>query len=140
MSFFRAKDSKFGLYASIGLGLIDFKVRLYDGSNDSIIQSYGYDGQKSTTEFVIPFGGRAIYHISPSSAVSMQTFISWVDTDKLDGKTGNDNTDYYNFFSVGYVYKFGRGGGGSKGGSMRGGKSRGRSKGRINPSRSRYRR
>lgn len=107
MSFFGAHKGKFGLYANIGIGLIDFKVKLYDGTNDSLIQSYGYEGQKSTTEFVVPLGGRAVYHISKSSAVSMQTTISWVDTDKLDGKTGNDNTDFYNYFSVGYTYKFG---------------------------------
>lgn len=128
MSFFRAQDSKFGLYGSIGVGLIDFKVKLYDGTNDSVVQSYGYDGKKSTTEFVIPLGVKAIYHISSSSAVSLQTTISWVDTDKLDGKTGNDNTDYYNFLSLGYTYKIGgtRSSGGSK--SLR-----------LNQSRSRYR-
>lgn len=142
MSFFKAHRGKFGLYATIGVGLIDFKVKLYDGSNDSLIQSYGYEGQSSTTEFVIPFGGRAIYHISPSSAVSLQTTISYVDTDKLDGKTGNDNTDYYNFLSLGYTYKFGQGG--SSGGrgrpsGLRGGGSK-RGKYKRPKSRSRYRR
>lgn len=131
MSFFGSQRGKFGLYATIGMGLIDFKVKLYDGTNDSLVQSYGYDGQKSTTEFVVPLGGRAIYHISKSSAVSMQTTISWVDTDKLDGKTGNDNTDYYNYFSIGYTYKFGVSSGSKKrrSGSMR-----------LNNHRPRYRR
>jgi hypothetical protein len=104
--FTKRYNQKFGLYGSVGFGLIDFKVKLYDGSNDSIIQSYGYDGQSSTTEFVLPLGIRAIYHISPSSAVSVQATSSRVSTDKLDGKTGNDNSDFYNYLSIGYTYKF----------------------------------
>lgn len=102
----QAHKGRFGLYATVGVGLIDFKVKLYDGVNDSIIQTYGYGDQKSTTEFVLPFGGRFIYHASPSFAVSMQTTLSRVDTDKLDGKTGNDNSDFYNYFSLGVTYKF----------------------------------
>ena len=104
-------NGKFGLYGTVGMGLIDLKVKLYDGSNDSLLQAYGYDGQKSTTELVIPFGGKAIYHISPSIAASLQSSFSWVDTDKLDAKTGNDNTDYYNFTSIGITYKFNSTGG-----------------------------
>ncbi len=109
----RQNRDKFGIYATVGLGLIDFKVKLYDGTNDSLIQQYGYDGQQTTTELVIPIGGRAIYHISPSSAVSLQTTLSWVNTDKLDGKTGNDNSDFYNYLSVGYTYKINAGSGSS---------------------------
>ena len=127
----KEKRDKFGLYLNAGLGLIDFKVKLYDGTNDSIIQQYGYGGQQSTTEFVLPFGGRFVYHISPSSAVSIQTTLSQVNTDKLDGQTGNDNSDFYNYLSVGYTYKF------NTGDSKRRGRPGG---GRINPSRSRYRR
>ena len=122
---------KFGLYLNVGLGLIDFKVKLYDGTNDSVVQSYGYEGQQTTTERVLPIGGRFIYHISPASAVSIQTTLSQVDTDKLDGKTGNDNTDFYNYFSIGYTYKI------NAGGSSQGRRGSGAS--RLNKSRTRYR-
>lgn len=104
--FMKNNRDKFAIYASAGLGLIDFKVKLYDGVNDSIVKTFGYEGQKSTTELVVPIGGRAVYHITPSSAVSLETVLSWVDTDKLDGQTGNDNSDFYNCVSVGYTYKF----------------------------------
>ena len=99
-------NKKFGLYGTIGMGLIDFKVKLYDGVSDTLVRSHGYDGEKSTTEFVLPFGLRAIYHITPTSAISIQTTSSRVDTDKLDAVTGNDNSDYYNYISFGYTYKF----------------------------------
>lgn len=128
--FMKNNREKFGLYANIGLGLIDFKVKLYDGTNDSVVKTFGYDGQGSTTELVIPFGGRAIYHISKSSAVTLQTTLNWVDTDKLDSQTGNDNTDFYNYFSLGYTYKFNfdkskKGKGSLRGsGSSRSGRSR----------------
>lgn len=125
----KEKREKFGLYFNVGLGLIDFKVKLFDGTNDSVVQSYGYDGQQSTTEFVLPFGGRFIYHISPASAVCIQTTLSQVNTDKLDGKTGNDNTDFYNYLSVGYTYKINTGQT----------KKRGSGASRLNKSRSRYR-
>jgi hypothetical protein len=90
----------------LGLGLIDFKTKRYDGVSDTLVQSFGYDGQKSTTEMVIPFGAKVLYHINKKSAISIQTVISRVDTDKLDALEGNNNTDYYNFTSFGYIYKF----------------------------------
>jgi len=98
-------NKKLGLYGSIGMGLIDFKVQLLNGDNDTLVSSYGYSSEKATTEFVLPIGIRAIYHITPNSAVSIQTTSSRVDTDKLDAMTGNNNRDYYNYFSIGYTYK-----------------------------------
>lgn len=99
-------DQKFGVYASIGMGLIDFRVKLNEGSSGTLVRSYGYNGESSTTEFVLPIGLRVIYHISPTSAICIQTTSSRVDTDKLDAVTGNNNSDYYNYFSIGYTYKF----------------------------------
>jgi hypothetical protein len=64
-------------------------------------------------------------------AVSIQTTLSQVDTDKLDGKTGNDNTDFYNYLSIGYTYKI------NAGGSKKGRRGSGAS--RLNKSRTRYR-
>lgn len=98
-------NRKFSIYANVGVGLIDIKTKLYDGSNDSIIKYFGYYGKKSTTEMVIPVGGKVIYHINSNSAVSIQTTFSRVDTDKLDAVEGNNNSDYYNYTSIGYIYK-----------------------------------
>jgi hypothetical protein len=92
-------------YAKVGIGLTDFRTRLYDGSNDSVIKSFGYDGQESTTELVIPLGLKLVYNVSSNFAVSLESTMKRSDTDKLDGVTGNDNRDYYNFTSLGLIFK-----------------------------------
>ncbi|MBC8488664.1 MAG: hypothetical protein H8D45_21785 [Bacteroidetes bacterium] len=98
-------NRKFCLYANVGIGLIDFKTRLYDGFTDSIVGSFGYEGQKSTTELVIPIGIRVVYNINKRSAISLQTSSRRVDTDKLDAMTGNNNRDYFNYTSIEYIFK-----------------------------------
>ena len=99
------EQRKFSLYGKIGLGLIDFKTKLYDGVNDSIVKYYGYDDQKATTEMVIPIGIKLMYHLTPSTAISAIASTNRVNTDKLDTNTGNNNSDYYFFVSVGFCYK-----------------------------------
>ena len=106
MAFFsKNSNSKVAVMGSVGLGLIDFKTTLYNGKDNSVIQSYGKGGEKATTEFVLPLGIELRYHLSSTSAIFIQTTSSRVDTDKLDGMTGNNNRDYYNFLSLGYTYK-----------------------------------
>lgn len=106
IAFFSKKyNGKFNLYAEAGIGLIDIHARLYSSKNDSLIKAYGYGDQKATTEFTIPMGLVAMYHLSEHSAIDLHLTISRVDTDKLDALEGNDNRDYYSFFSVGYLYK-----------------------------------
>lgn len=92
-------------YINFGLGLIDIKTTRYDGYTGEIAQTFGHGDQKATTEMVIPLGGSLIFNISSHSSVSLQTTISRVDTDKMDALEGNDNRDYYNYTSIGYIYK-----------------------------------
>ena len=96
-------NNMFALYLNFGVGLIDIKTTLYDGNTGEVIKTYGIDG--ATTELVIPLGGAFIYNISRNSAITFQSTLSMVNTDKIDGLEGNDNRDYYNFTSIGYVYK-----------------------------------
>lgn len=98
-------DNLVAFYVNFGLGLIDIKTTRYDGFTKEIVQTFGQGDQKATTEMVIPLGGSLIFNVSSHSSVSIQTTISRVDTDKMDALEGNDNRDYYNFTSVGYVYK-----------------------------------
>ena len=99
-------SGRFGIYGTVGVGLIDIKASLYNAENDSLIKAYGHNGQKATTEFVLPVGLRVIYHFDEHAAMVIQSTLSRVDTDKLDALTGNHNRDYYNFFSMGFIYKF----------------------------------
>jgi len=115
--FLRRTNTKIGVYANVGIGLIDIKAKLYDGSNDVLVNSYGYD-EKATTEASIPIGLKVVYNISKHSAISIQTTLSRVDTDKLDAMVGNNNRDYYNYTSIGYTYKLYRK---KKGSKLRGG-------------------
>jgi opacity protein-like surface antigen len=98
-------NRKLSIYATIGVGLIDFRTKLYDGNNDSIVFSIGYNGEKSTTELAIPIGLKVIYHYSDRSSFILETTSRRIDTDKLDGVEGNNNRDYYNLTAIGYVYK-----------------------------------
>lgn len=104
--FTKSVNRKFNVYASVGLGLIDFKTQLYDGINDSIVKSWGYGGQESTTESVIPFGLRADYHINKRIVINGLITTRKIATDKLDGVSGNNNTDYFGYYSLGVIYKF----------------------------------
>jgi len=104
--FYKKINHKLNVIANIGVGLIDFKTKRYDGNSDTLIKSLGYSGEKSTTELVIPLGAKVLYHIDGHSAVSIQTTFSRIDTDKMDALEGNNNSDYYNFTSIGYIYKF----------------------------------
>ncbi len=102
--FLQRTNTKVGVYANVGIGLIEIKSKLYDGIDNAVVGSYGYD-DKSTTEAVIPVGLKVLYNINKNSSVSIQTTLSRVDTDKMDATVGNDNRDYYNFTSIGYTYK-----------------------------------
>jgi hypothetical protein len=104
--FTESVNRKFNIYANVGLGLIDFKTKLSDGINDSIVKTWGYDGQKNTTESVIPFGLRADYHINDRFVINGLLSTRKINTDKLDGVSGNNNTDYFGYYSVGVIYKF----------------------------------
>lgn len=104
--FKRDLDNLVAFYINFGLGLIDIKTTRYDGNTNEIVQTFGHGGdQKATTEMVIPLGGTLVFNISPHSSFSLQSTISRVDTDKMDALEGNDNRDYYNYTSIGYIYK-----------------------------------
>ena len=102
--FGKNKNPKFNVCVDIGAGIFTFKSKLYDGNDDSVIDSYGYDG-KSQAEVVIPVGIKVGYNISKHLYLLAQTSTRIVNTDLLDGKEGNSNRDYYNYTSVGLIYK-----------------------------------
>ncbi len=99
-------NRKFNAYILGGVGLINFRTKLSDGVSNEIVSTKGYDGQEATTELVIPVGIQASYNVTDNIALFVQTSSRIVDTDKLDGKEGNSNRDYYNYASIGFVYKF----------------------------------
>ena len=102
--FGKNKNPRFNLCADIGVGIFTFKSKLYDGNDDSVIDSYGYNG-KSEAELVIPVGIKIGYNITNKLYVLAQSSTRIVNTDLLDAKEGNNNRDFYNYTSVGLIYK-----------------------------------
>lgn len=98
-------NSKLGLYGQSGFGLINFKSSLYNGSNDTIVRSIGFNGQPKTTELMIPVELKITYNIDVHSVIHLSLVLNRVDTDKLDVSDGNNNRDYYSLISFGYSYK-----------------------------------
>ncbi len=110
VSLFSKNDNRrFNGFVSAGAGLISFKSRLYDGQNDLVIDSYGYDGKRENA-LAVPVSLKLSYNISRTFIIIAQTSTSYVDSDVLDAKAGNDNSDYYNYTSVGFIYKLFLGG------------------------------
>ena len=98
-------NPKFNICFNIGAGIFTYKAKLYDGNDDSVLDSYGYDGEKSSPEFVIPVGIKLGYNISKHFYLLAQTSSRMVNSDLIDAKEGNNNSDFYNYTSVGFVYK-----------------------------------
>ena len=132
--FIKSEKSKFNVYASVGIGLINFKTKLYDVINDSVVKSWGYGGQERTTESVIPFGLRADYHFNERFVINGLLSSRKIATDKLDGVSGNNNTDYFGYYSLGIIYKLNAGS--AKKGHSKKGKGNRKSKKRKGDSKS----
>lgn len=103
--FSKNKNPKLNVCLDVGAGVFTFKSKLYDGNDDSVLDSYGYDGEKSSPEFVIPVGIKLGYNISKHFYLLAQTSSRMVNSDLIDAKEGNNNSDFYNYTSVGFVYK-----------------------------------
>ena len=102
--FGKNKNPRFNLCVDVGAGVFTFKSKLYNGNTDDEIASYGYDGN-TLSKLVIPVGVKIGYNISEHFYVLAQTSTRIVDSDLLDAKEGNNNRDFYNYTSVGFIYK-----------------------------------
>ena len=102
--FSKNKNPKLNVCLDVGAGVFTFKSKLYDGNDDSVIESNGYDG-KSSAEVVFPFGIKVGYNISNHFYILAQTSSRMVNSDMLDSDPGNNNRDYYNYTSIGFIYK-----------------------------------
>jgi len=98
------KNPRLNICVDLGAGIFTFKSKLYNGYDDSVIDSYGYDGS-SEAELVIPVGFKIGYNVSNNFYVLAQTSTRIVNTDLLDAKKGNNNKDFYNYTSIGFLYK-----------------------------------
>jgi len=98
------KSPKFNLCVDIGVGVFTFKSKLYNGKDDSVIDSYGYAGNLQSA-FVVPVGLKITYAFTKHLYAIAQTSSRIVNSDLIDAKAGNNNSDYYNYTSVGFIYR-----------------------------------
>jgi len=93
---------KFNVYGTLGIGLVMIKSKLYDLKTDTLIKEFGYE--TNTIETLIPLGGRVSYSLNTFFDFTFDISIRRVDTDKLYTQIGNNNKDYYSYFSFGITY------------------------------------
>jgi len=96
--------SKMGVYVSLGLGIIEFTDKLED-LDGNFIAGYGYYKKdvlkyKSTSEFYMPIGFGFKYRLSQHFCIGIEPNFVWVNTDKLDFLTTNNNRDSYFYFPL----------------------------------------
>jgi len=108
------------IYATIGLGFINYNTVLRELSTDKVVRKIGYGDGES-------FGGRSLngigtfgmgfdIRISSKWHVNLESANRMMNTDIFDGWVGGFKYDVYNYSSIGVTYKFGQG---KKGKSVR---------------------
>jgi len=88
----------------LGAGFVDFRTKLRQISSGRLVRSFGYHG-KATTEWIIPFGLRVTFMMNDLWFFTLETTTRRVNTDKLDAQPGNNNSDYYNYTSIGIGFR-----------------------------------
>ena len=100
------------VYATVGVGFINYNSQLVETSTDSIIREIGFGNGES-------FGGRSLngigtlgmgfdIRISDNLNINLESANRIMNTDIFDGWVGGFKYDIYNYTSVGLTYKFGQ--------------------------------
>jgi thymidylate synthase len=105
-------------YAFAGLGFINYRVLLRDGSGN-VVNGYGYkvnegdiegngtDPEKTSaaTDMIFPVGAGVNYKLNPKLNLELEASSRFMNSDKLDGKCRFENDKYW-FVSIGVTYLF----------------------------------
>ncbi|MFK5857592.1 MAG: FISUMP domain-containing protein [Bacteroidota bacterium] len=100
------------VYATIGLGFVNYNSQLIEISTDKIIREIGFGSGES-------FGGRSFngigtigmgfdIRISDNWYINLESANRIMNTDIFDGWVGGFKYDIYNYSSVGITFKFGQ--------------------------------
>ena len=100
------------VYATVGLGFINYNSQLIETSTEKIIREIGYGNGES-------FGGRSFngigsigmgfdIMISDKWFINLESANRIMNTDIFDGWVGGFKYDIYNYSSVGVTFKFGQ--------------------------------
>ncbi len=104
-------ERKLSIFATAGIGLIDFRSGMYDFFTDNFLGGYGYkkinqDLGEKTTEGVIPLGLELKYKLNNRIDFITGFTMHGVNTDKLDVYQGSSTKDMFGYISLGFVYNF----------------------------------
>lgn len=100
------------VYATLGLGIVNYNSKLRELSTDIVVKEIGYGNGDS-------FGGRALNSIgtiglgfdirlSDDWHINLESANRIMSSDNLDGWVNGFKYDIYNYTSVGITYKFGQ--------------------------------
>ena len=103
--FTKNPNPKFNLCLGGGAGIITFNSKLYNGNDNIVLDSDGYEAENSSSEVSIIGSIKIAYNISNSFYLLGQTSHRVIDTDLLDSKEGYDKWDIFNYTSIGLIYK-----------------------------------
>jgi len=106
------KKRRVDVYATVGVGFINYNSQLVETSTDEIIREIGFGTGES-------FGGRSLngigtfgagfdIRISNNLSINLESANRIMNTDIFDGWVGGFKYDVYNYSSVGITYKFGQ--------------------------------
>jgi len=96
---------RFDVIPGGGIGFINFKTNLYNGTDDALIDSYGYAPEESSPELAMLLGLKLTYKINEHFYIVGLTSNRIVNSDNVDSKTGQDEWDFFNYTSIGISYK-----------------------------------
>lgn len=105
MSFMRKKNV-IGLYATAGVGVVNFQSYVTSEVNGNTYRTYKLDNY--TNELVFPVGIGAKIRLTNDLTASIGYQARFTDTEKLDGFYANDNVDKYSYGFAGLSYAIGK--------------------------------
>jgi hypothetical protein len=103
--FLKNRNTKMNVYPSGGIGLISFKSKLYNGADDAVRDSYGYEPGESSPKLALLLGVKLTYRINDQFQIVGLTSNRIINSDYVDSKAGMDKWDFFNYTSLGISYR-----------------------------------
>ena len=113
ISFYPQKEKMLNFYLFAGVGLVDYRSKVFSFDENTFINGYGWssDGQSKTkriAEIVYPFGVSVKYKADPKVDIGLEMSLHPTSTDKLDAWVVKDSyKDRYGYAAIFVTIKLG---------------------------------
>lgn len=113
LSIYTKKERFINVYTFAGLGIINFRSKLNNYTDDTFVNAVGWDSlgnnkTSSKTDFVYPLGMGVKFKVDPKIDIGMEYTLHLTNTDKLDAQmVSNSYMDRYSYIAVSITYKIG---------------------------------